>query len=476
MKATLTRSQKRLTIPVRQVEGILGYDEDNLYPARLQDDVANSTMGRACLSLYQKFILGKGFADAALAAQVLNRRGEVANKVLSRIARTYGMHGGFALLIGYNAKYKISDIFHIPFAHVRRTSSKNKKHPNAFALSKCWGDRTIRREDIEYLDAFNPDPEVIQDQVERDGGWASYRGQLFYMCGEYDTYPLPIYDAALEDMKTDAQTKIFKYRNTTTNFMASHAVIMDTIESPQVENREGERPGGTETNTMVTDFEEYQGADNAMKLIIIQKTHPDQKIEFEKIDQQTGDKLYEYTEQSTRDNIRQAFTQPPVLLMQTPGKLGGASEIIDATKFYNSVTEDERTTLEAAFEYLSSLFERPLGTDFAIAPREAIRKEELSDKVLGTLTRNELRAMGGYEAIEDEADTQTLSEKIGVGGTTSLVEIVNSTTLSPEEKAGLLEVMFGLTPEQISKIIVEKDPPAPPAPAPPQPPPTPPAQ
>lgn len=450
MKATVTEIKKRVKITERKADGIFNYDVDNDYPSRVLDIVAGSSMGRACLDIYRKFIFGKGFANEQLAAAVLNRWNDTGDKILAKVARDYGAFGGFALHVNWNAAFQITDIAHIPFEQIRRTTPDNKEHPNVFAVSKTWGVRFDRKK-IKYIDPWDTNPDHIQQSVERAGGWNAWAGQIFYYSNEDEMYPLPIYDAALEDMETDLQTKLFKFRNVTTNFMASHLIITDPMESAEIEGTQG-RGAGDEKSTFIENMEDYQGADNAMKLLLIEKTHPDQTFDIKKIDQQTGDRLYEWTEGSTRDNIRQAFFLPAVLLMQTAGKLGTADEIIDGTKYYNAITEDERLTLEAAFSYVAEFFVRPLGDDFSINPREAIRKEDIPATIMPDLTRNERRALAGYPEIQDGA-TQTLAEKLGVGGTQSFTAILGDPNMSDDQKRGSLKILFSLDDVQVNEII-----------------------
>lgn len=450
MKATVTKITKRITVVERRAEGIYSYDRDNNYPNRVKDIVAASSMGKSCYNTYRKFIFGKGFADENFAATALNRWNETADKILEKLSKDYAYFGGYALHVNYNANYKVSDIQYISLAQIRRTTPSSK-HPGMYAVTKDWGCINIKPSEIRYIDRFNPDAEVIQEQVINAGGWQSYKGQIFYYSNEDGSYPLPIFDASLEDMETDAQTKTYKFRNVSTNFMATHVVLLDPMESSEKENEEG-RGSGDEKETFIEDMEEFQGADNAQKLLVIEKTHPDQKIEFEKLEQQNGDRLYEWTESSTRNNIREAFALPAVLIMQTSGKLGGAQEIIDATKYYNGQTEDERLTVEATFMYLATLFERPLGDDFSIAPREAIRKEDIPSAILPDLTKNERRALAGYPELP-AGDLQTRAEKLQVGGTQSFISVVTNPNLTPEEKRGTLKILFSLPPEEIDEII-----------------------
>ena len=63
------------------------------------------------------------------------------------------------------------------------------------------------------------------------------------------------------------------------------------------------------------------------------------------------DKLFEYTETSTQDNIRKVFTIPTIYLDAISKGLNGLSkELEDAVTFYNVMTSDERALIEEAYQ------------------------------------------------------------------------------------------------------------------------------
>lgn len=475
VKATLTKVEKRITVKERKQEGILSYDVDNNYPARVRDIVSSSGMGKSCVHLYRKFIFGKGFGDIGFAKAKINRHGLTPDKLLLKLSNDLAYFGGFAIHVNFNALGEVSEVNYQPFSHVRRTS-KDSEYPNMFAVYKNWGERNIKKADIIYINKWNPNPEVVLQEIEACGGIESYKGQVFYFSTEGDEYPVAMYDAVLEDMQTDSQSKTYKFRNVTTNFMASHMLIVDKMESA-----DGEDGGSREKSELIQSLEEYQGADDAQKIIVVEKESVDQTFTLEKVEQQNGDRLFEWTETSTRDNIRQAFLIPAVLLMSTPGKLGTADEIIDATKFYNTVTDDERLKLEESFSNIFAVYEdQSLNKEeyFYIQPREPITKEDTQRKqqVMNIVTNTSLSPkqkmeflVKMYNMTEDEAkklifaedvitSTQTLAEKLQVGGTQSMIAILSNASLTSEQKKGTLKVLFGLSEDQITLIIPDAKP------------------
>lgn len=375
-KATVTKVDKRLALHIRKQEGIICYDIDNNYPARVRDIVSSSGMGTACVNLYRKFIFGNGLRNVEFAKKVVNKKGQSVDRLHKEWSRDFARNGGFAIHFNYNGLFEKTEVNFLSFPTIRLTD-KDSDHPDMFAIYHDWASKKIDKDKVFYVNKYNPDPEVIAEEVVKAGGWDKYRGQILYVSNADQDYPLAVYDSVLEDMQSDHQAKTYKYRNLTTNFMASHMIVTSKIESSESEI---DRPGATtEKSEMVQAFEEFQGADEAMKLIHVEKESEEQTFEIKKIDQQNGDKLYEWTETSIRDNIRQSFLIPPVLLMSTPGKLGGTStEIADATKYYNVVTEEERLIMEdhyrMAFEGFVDGSINP-SNDYSILPRSTVERD-----------------------------------------------------------------------------------------------------
>lgn len=468
MKATVDKVSSRIEVKERKQEGILGYDIDNNYPGRCRDIVAASSMGTSCVDLYRKFIFGKGFQDIEFSKKVINSKGLTPDKLLRKIVDDFSHFKSCYLHFNYNALYEVSSISYQPFDHVRKTTDDNKDYPDMYAVYSDWGEKRIKKEEIKYIHKYNPDPAEIQKQVDACGGWDNYRGQLFFYSVTGKDYPLAVYDASLEDMQTDSKSKTYKYRNVSTNFMASHILKISRIEGENASR---------ELQDLKSSVAEFQGADEAMKVMTVEVDSEDQVFDFEKVDQQSGDREFEWTETSVRNNIRQSFLQPPALLMELQGKISVSSdERSDAINSYNATTEDERLAIEElfrkSFENYHDKSVNPTG-NYAITPIEPPAKEDTQKKKdvqalvkdTGYTVEQKVKMlidMYGYS--EDDAkklvspsdagiSVRTLSEKLGVGGTQSMMAVLSDAVMTPLQKRGSLKVLFGLTEEQINELI-----------------------
>lgn len=395
----------------------MNYDEDNAYPQRIEDIVNSSGTATACVRMKSRFLVGGGFADKTFYKAKVNKKGLTADQLLRKVGDNMSKIPYVAIHINYNALYQKVGNSYIPFAYVRLTDSEDKTHPNMVAIYDDW-DRTkcakVKREKVDFINFYNPDPAVIQAEVEKAGGWANYKGQVYLWTPKGHEYPLADFDSVLEDMQTDSKSKTFKFRNITTNFMASHIAVVDKFED------EGDREDFHES------IEVFQGADDALKIMVVEKPTDSSTFELQKVEIQDVEHLYEYTEESVRDNIILNFLIPPVLLIRTEGKLGTSTEIKDATAYYNGITADERLVIEEIFKEVFSNFAtniNPSG-DYSIIPFKApVSAKEISD----TAAKN-------------------------------IQEIIANTTLTRNQKISQLKILYGIPEEDAVELVGEEAP------------------
>jgi hypothetical protein len=415
MKATATDIEKRITTTVNKTEGIINYDFDNSYPQRINTIINSSGTGTLCASLYAKFLYGGGFLQEALAKTIVSPQKKMtANKLLVKVGKSYSKFNGFAIHVNYNALYKKSSLNYIPFQDIRFTTSDNEDHPNMMAVYDDW-DRTksskIKKKEIDYINFYNPDPEVIAEQVAEAGGWENYKGQIYYLTNEGIEYPLAPVDSVLEDVQTDSQAKNFKFRNISTNFMASHILETGEFEDPN------------DKDIFLDNINTFQGADDSSKILLLEKSTDESSFVLTKVDIQDIDKLYQFTEESVRDNIIRNHLIPSVLLLATPGKLGSANEIKDATAFYNGVTEDERLLIEESF---TELFNNSM---FIVQPE--------------------------FDIIPVAA--KTVEAKDTNEGKKEIVALLINESISTKKKKIILQVIYNYSNEDAEELIQSED-------------------
>lgn len=349
MRINLDKIQKRKVYAVDKRLGIESYDRDNLYPQRTLDILAGSGAASICIERLKKYIIGQGFEDEGFAQAVVNTKGQTANHLLRQIAKDYSYINGFAIHVNYDALMQPVEAQHIPFKYCRLAIADDQGYISKVAVYDNWDMHRKKRilvDDIDFIDVFNPDPEIVAAQVEAAGGFEHYKGQILWYSNEGEmVYPLSTCDPVLEDVEVDSQIKLFKYRNITSGFMASHLLVT----KGKFETDEARR----EFSEKITEF---QGADNFNKIFWAEVELDEQVPNITPFSHQNNDRLYEYHESSVQENIRMNYGLPPVLFKSIPGQLGDNSERMEAIRQYNEETSDERMVIEEQFQRLFSLF------------------------------------------------------------------------------------------------------------------------
>lgn len=361
MRIDVGKIQKRIVRRDDRSLGIINYDVDNAYPQRVVDIVNGSGVAKTCVDIFFKFINGSGFEDSALGAKIVDGERMTADKLLRKNAKDFANFGGFAVHFNYDLNGNKTTTNAIPFAHCRIAIDDKTKMPVAIAVYPDWNrevKKRIEKKEVDYINLYNPDPEVVKQEIIDAGGIEKYKGQVYYhgMEGEV-VYPLAYYDSELEDIETDSQIKLFKYRNISGSFMASHMFVR--YGQSETKDKDGI------SEDLVEGIKTFQGAENFNRIMLIDVDTPEQKPELIPFTHQNNDKLFEYHETSTQNNIRKVFAIPTVFLEAIEGSLGLSKQLDDAVDFYNKMTSDERAVLEESYQFL---FSDILGGSFKIKP------------------------------------------------------------------------------------------------------------
>lgn len=452
VKATANKIEKRVYNPENKSLGILNYDYDNRYPQRVEDIKNDSGTATTCLRLFSRFVMGGGAKDQDFYKARVNSKGLTVDKFLRKIIDSKGTFNGIAIHINYNGLGKKTEVNFIPWSYCRLPAESNSEKAGMIAIYDDWGmtkRKTIKRDQITWIHQYNPD--TVLQEVEAVGGWENYKGQVFYWTAEGHEYPLCPFDSVLEDCITEAELKRFKTNATKTNFLASHILITGKAESELDEDGNEIKSEG---EGLAADLKEFQGGDGTAKMLWLERENNDENIELKKVDIQNYDGLYEYTENSSRDNIIKNSLIPPVLLLRVAGSLGTSTEIADAVDFYNAITADDRLQIEEILKELFTNFSYDIcpSKDYSIIPLKY--RKQIGADYLQYYTKNEIRLANGDEEANDiKSDTTLLAVTLGVGGTQALQNILVDPVLTEDQKKGSMKILFGLTEEQANEML-----------------------
>lgn len=400
--------------------GIQTYGEQNNFPQIVSKIVGASCTGKSCLKVYNDFVYGAGFNDAALQKLAVNRKGQRLGEVLRLAAADLTKFNGFALHFNYNASGRIVELHHMPFEHVRF----EKLDPDTGSFRRVaeyddWGRefegvKRFRKENIVFYDLFDPDPVIVEAQALAAGGWDRYRGQVFYYSGDGElVYPAPIYEPELTDMRTEEGLANVTGRNATNNFFPAGAIVDVCNEDQSTEEEE---------ETKKT-FLKFQGDYNATNIVYLQVRSKDEVPQFIPFSGENYDKAFSVTQQVVPDNIGRVFNQPPILRAQDVGANFGADLMVNAYNYYNAKTSGERQTLEEVFAKVFGHWHQTVPADFSIRP---------------------LAYVAG----------QSLLARLGQAAVDKIYEIVKDTTIdNTAQRRAMLRLGFDLTDAEVDQLV-----------------------
>lgn len=387
MKTYISNIERRTVIRQFQQWGIIGYDLDNAYPQRMLELVAQSPTATNCWEKRAKFIAGNGFEAPELSKFIVNEQGLTMAKLLKRIAADKALFTSFGIHINYNANYEISDVHYVKFEDIRQGDPDNPDKRDMYAVYFDWGKKTwknITSSKIDYIHRYNPDPEVIKQQVIDAGGWDEYKGQLYYFNPEIDDYPLIIADSVWEDFETEAGIKIFANREVNVGFMPSVMISQrQRREEADSDDPIDDGVGGFRRPSQIEiDLGQFQGAKNGQKILHIEYQNEDEKPELTPFPIQNNDKLFELTEKSVENRIIKGFFIPKELVNSEKSTgLSNGGEKKEAIREFNDNTAPDRLELSEALQEIFSHFHAPVPTqNWTITEVPA----EIAEDVLGT--------------------------------------------------------------------------------------------
>jgi len=352
--------------------GIQTYGLRNDYPQRIKTVTNASVTAKGCISTYQKFIQGGGFADQVFYKSVINEHGLTCDQLLNLVARDFADYGGFTLHVNYNVLGQITDVTHVPFEHCRLTLEDDFGKIAKIGLHRDWTKlkrkTVVSKQTIELIDVYNPITTVVQAQIEAAGGIDNYKGQLLYysMDGEM-VYPKPIYDAAITDISTEAGISNVIYRNARMNFMPAGMLIRKISETTTSKTDEYGRPVQDDFSQ---NFKAFQGDENACKIIDVEASFDEAKPEFVPFTTEKHAEEMKISSEMVQVKIGKVFLQPPILRAENVATGFTLQAMQDAYEYYNSITVSERLEIERVFTRVFKNFVRPVNPsgNFAIIP------------------------------------------------------------------------------------------------------------
>ena len=384
------KSSKRVDVRYLQTLGIQTYGEDNLYPQTFRNILAASSTGAECLDRFADFIEGNGFRDVPFSESVVNRKGDTADDIHALVCRDVAYYNGLALHVNYNIYGDIVELHHVPFENCRLVESDDNGYVGKIAIHPDWsGQKTrggkvikVAKENIDYIDVFNPDKRVVAAQIEAAGGIEYYKGQVLWVSlSGKDIYPTGKGDRVVTEMSTEEGLANVKYRNVRNNFLPAAMIFTKKGTNITFDQDGNEIDSRDDDDSFSDSLLQLQGDTNCGKLMEVTLETDEDKPEVVTLNSQNYDKEFTVTDISVTERIYSAFGQEPWYCIRI-GKVGFSGDILeDAFEYYNSIVSKQQRLIERTFTRVFRHFYEAVNAsnDFSVEPLKYVRNAGVSN-------------------------------------------------------------------------------------------------
>ncbi|MDF3076124.1 MAG: hypothetical protein K0S09_13 [Sphingobacteriaceae bacterium] len=344
--------------------GIVAYDVDNGYPQRMVTLVNACSTAKSAINKLSSFTIGRGFKDVDFYKAYINDKRLTCDKLLRRLSADKSMFRGFAIHVNWNALYQVESVNYVPFEYCR--VGDEEMNPGKICVSPLWfvvdsvKRKKITPEDIEAIDRYNPDPAVIEEQVNAAGGWDNYKGQVYWHSDDFESYPLSSIDPVVESVIAEIESD----KTTTNNLKNNFQLKTIWVEKGKFED-EREREEHT------AEIQKFIGSEGN-PVAVVESTDPEgndipQLMPFTSA---LNDKLFEYTDTKVRQKIYRSFEQDGALHSDTRTISFNKDNITSAYTMYNNITQPVRDVFEEVFKEIFTRFKEPINKtdDYTIIP------------------------------------------------------------------------------------------------------------
>lgn len=339
---------------------IVEFGDKNDYPQLIEMLINSSKTAKSVSKIYSNFLSGRGFENESInnivVATDLRGKKVTLYDLLRQTCINLAKNNGAYIHLDVNLNKEIANPKPIPFKFCRFTATDDNKYSPKIAVYDNWersNDNTTNRNNtfdknrIKEYNVFNLNDAAFVSQIQNAGGIENFAGQMYFIFFENEfLYPLSPFDSVYLDLDTEAQISIFKNNKIRNGFFDK--TIFRTATQTDADRE-----------ILTAKIHNMMGADGDNVLVIEDDINPDSgELEknngfvVDKIQAQISPDLFENWEKSVANSIRKVVNGlPAVLIDYEEGKLSTTSgeSIIQATNFFNCMTESERKTISQAF-------------------------------------------------------------------------------------------------------------------------------
>lgn len=329
--------------------GVIFNGEDNLYDVLVESLIDNSPTASQCANIYDTFLGGAGFEvefETPKGSNLLDI--QTPNDLLSCITPETKYHQAVFIHVSYNAAFEKTDFKVVPYSYCRVGKKDDDNYSGKVVVNTDGWDKRADKKKIKVYDTYNPRPEVILAQVERDGGWDKYKGQILYFkLNDHNTYA----ESKIEScyLHCDSESALGLHYNRTITKGFKDAWI---VRHEKFDNEKKQR--GFQDNLKMLYGNESTGGIMLVEDEFDSDSKEPSKFKFDFLEDKTDSKKYAHFEESLSNYIRKAWNIPPQLVDFIQGKLGNTSgeDLKTAEAIYNKTVSKDRKRLELMFTEL----------------------------------------------------------------------------------------------------------------------------
>lgn len=310
----------------------VNYGSDNNYPDSLRGYKKQSATLGTIINGITDYIVGDGVdvsPQLGNMADKMNRRGETAQEIVRQLAGDYALYGGFAIQVIYSQIGTVAEVYALDFAKVR-----SNKYNELFLYCEDWrsGGKLWQYPAFDRKNAALGETSQI----------------LYFKNGARTTYPQPMYESALKDIRIEIGCSDYNLSSISRGFMARYILNLPNEANLTDAQKEAIEKGIKE---------KFCGA-NLDTNFMIYWANNGEKLEPSKIEADDTNERFLTTKEDARSNIYTAFRATPNLFGLPSATTGfNAQEYAQAFKlFQKTVISPMQQAIEGAF---AKIFDTP---------------------------------------------------------------------------------------------------------------------
>lgn len=356
----LTHRPQRSTVPGGAVSGtgapakLIPWGNNDKLPHEILNAVMDSGTATACWEKVSSYLQADGFANPAASVRMVNPK-QTADALLNEICPEISLLWGFALRVKYNAALVPAEAYLVPLNTIR------KLEDGTFSVNHTRGTKAFRKDQEEFLEPFNNDPEVVREMLQKvadtaetlhDGTKKLHQpGQLLFVYRKTPRsldYPLPPYWtlSGSKDILSDTEISITDLDNLEHNFTPPVIVHFEGA----VDDKEQDESGKTEYDYLEEDVASLTNKENRSQAVLLTGNNKPSLIAWD-------NSKAVLAMDAKRDTIARAVCRhwgvPPILVgLYNSGALGQSREILNAIQLFQNDINTMQNQISRVFDML----------------------------------------------------------------------------------------------------------------------------